>query len=553
MEETVPPLPSSAGISRLAPPRTGLLALGLLLAVLIGFFQFASGSRQSELGSHPDEAAHFVTGLMARDYLASGFHEAPLRYADEYYRHYPKIGLGVWPPFFYLVQAIWTLVFPVGVRSVLLLMATIELALALATGWRLWREYGWAEGLTGAVLLTALPLVQQYSNMVMAEVLSALLMFSAVLCFGQFLDSEGKRGATGFGVFAGLAIMTKGTGLALAFVPVLAIAFTGRFQLIKNPRLWMAAIIVLTIAGPWTWHFRNQGRGGWEEPNPSVHFTVAAISFYGRQLLVASGWLVALLAIAGALAVFLGPTRPGLPASSLALVLGVWIFQCLTPVGLEARHLTPAMPCIVVLAMAGLNRLVRSRPRVVPAACAGLLAMFSGMPLLSPAASRSAGYGSLGNDIAVSPFRIPRKEWGGFSPLAEAALAGNRRHLLVASDARGEGMFIADVAMRDPHRPGFTVDRASKILAASTWSGGGYQSFYSTPGQIAAALAKSGVEAVIIDSSPSTIPPHQQLLQSALSNPGGEYHLHRTSMAVRDGKKFPAAAALFLRGASLNP
>ena len=153
--------------------------------------------RHSELGAHPDEAAHFVTGLMVRDYLASGFHESPLRYADEYYRHYPKIGLGVWPPFFYLVQAVWTLVFPAGVATVLRLMIALGLALALVTGGWLWREFGWVEAVTGAVLLMALPLVQQYSNMVMAEMLSALLMFGAAGYFARYLEGEEWRGAAG--------------------------------------------------------------------------------------------------------------------------------------------------------------------------------------------------------------------------------------------------------------------------------------------------------------------------------------------------------------------
>jgi hypothetical protein len=556
MDEPRSPFPAlllSGGPARRTPPVIGLLALGLVLAALIALFQIASGSRQSELGSHPDEAAHFVTGLMVRDYLASGFHESPLRYADEYYRHYPKIGLGVWPPFFYLVQALWTLIFPAGAGSVLTLMGVLDWTLAMVLAWHLWREYGWPEAVAGPLLLIALPLVQQYSNMVMAEVLSALLMLCATLSFGRFLDSCGRRGAVGFGVFAGLAIMTKGTGLALVFVPLFAVAFTGRFSLFTNPRLWMAAAIVLVIAGPWTWRFRNQGRGGWEEPNPSLHFTGMAMGFYARQLLVASGWLLALLAIAGVLALFLNPARSGTLASSLALSLGVWIFQCITPVGLEARHLTPAMPALVLLALAGLHWLVNRRrnghPIAAPAACAGLLALFFGLPVFVPAVSRPVGYGSLGNEIALSPFRIPKKQWGGLEPIARAAISGNRRHFLVAADARGEGMFIADMAMLDPHRPSLVVNRASKMLAASTWSGGGYQSFYRSPAEVEAALAKIDVQAVVLDSSLASIPPHQQLLQSALSAPAAPYRLAMSATMVRDGREFPAAATLFLGGA----
>jgi 4-amino-4-deoxy-L-arabinose transferase-like glycosyltransferase len=387
----------------------------------------------------------------------------------------------------------------------------------------------------------------------MAEMLSALLMFCAVLCIARFMDSGAARAAVGFGIFAGLAIMTKGTGLALGLMPLLAIIFTGRFELLKNSRLWMAALITVVIAGPWTWHFRNQGRGGWEEPNPSLHFTEKAIFFYGRQLAVAGGWMVSVLAIAGALTL-LTPAgrRCSGTAAAAALVLAIWLFQAITPVGLEARHLAPAMPALIFLAVAGLHRItadVGGRAWLRPVAYGLMLLFFFGMPLIIPAAAPAPGYGSLGNGIAWSPFRIAKKDWHGFEAISGAALAAHCRHMLVASDARGEGMFIAEVAMRDPHRPSFVVVRASKMLASSTWSGGDYQAYYDTPAQVVAAMSKFGVEAVAIDSSPARIPPHQRLLQHALSNPNSGYRLVRTGPVVRDSKVSPAGSALFIAAA----
>jgi hypothetical protein len=535
-----------------SPPLPGILALGLLLAALVAFFHFASGSAHSELGAHPDEAAHFVTGLMVRDYMAGGFHGSPLRYADEYYRHYPKIGLGIWPPFYYILQSLWTLLFPVKVGTLLWLSATLGLALAVVTAWWLWREFGWVEAVTGATLLTALPLVQQYSNMVMAEILGALLMFAATGWFSLCLEGAEWRGAIGFGICAGLAIMTKGTGLALALVPALAILFTGRYALLKRPSLWVAALLAAVIAGPWTWHFRNQGRGGWEEPNPSLHFTKLALAFYAGEMCVALGALLSLLALAGAVSIFLPKTRkPPIAVCSLALVLGVWIFQCLTPVGLEARHLTPAMPALIVLAMTGLRAMTdRCCPRLLPAVAAGLLAVFFVWPALVRPAAPSPGYGSLGNHVALSPFRIPRKEWRGFEPIAEAALAaGPQARILVSSDARGEGMFIADVAALDTHRPAFTVERASKILASSTWSGSGYQSFYQTPQQVREALAKAGISLVVTDDSLAAPPAHARLLLDAVN--GGGFSVLQTSDATRDGKVSPGA--IVLRAAPPSP
>jgi hypothetical protein len=539
---------SKIGKSKDFEGRPSLVQMGALyglLLLLVVALHLASGAEHSELGAHPDEAAHFVTGLMVRDYLASGLHESPMRYADEYYRHYPKIGLGVWPPFFYVVQAVWTLVFPAGVATVLHLMSALGLALGLVTGWWLWREFGWGEGVAGAVLLMALPLVQQYSNMVMAEVLSALLMFGAAGYFARYLEGAEWGGAVGFGICAGLAIMTKGTGLALALLPPLAILFTGRYALLKRPSLWVAALLVVAIAGPWTWHFRNEGRGGWEQPSPSLDFTLRAIGFYGRGMCVALGGMLTLLALAGAASLFLpAAKKPPIAVCSLALALGVWFFQCLAPVGLEARHLTPAMPALLVLAMTGLRAITgRWRPGARIALAGGVVALFFAWPVIFHPPSPAPGYGSIGNRIAVSPFRIPRKQWSGFEAAAEVAVdAGPQARMLVASDARGEGMFIADVAALDPRRPSYTVERASKILASSTWSGSGYEALYRTPAEVRAALDHAGIALVVTDASVPAPPAHERLLMETVN--GGGFSPLQTDDAVRDGIESPGAIAL---------
>ncbi|MBA2305851.1 MAG: hypothetical protein H0W08_24905 [Acidobacteria bacterium] len=76
-----------------------------------------------------------------------------------------------------------------------------------------------------------------------------------------------------------MAIMTKGSGFALAFVPPLAILFTGRIDLLKRLNLAYAAVIVLVLAGPWTWAFRDVTRAGWEQPSMTLdlHATRARI------------------------------------------------------------------------------------------------------------------------------------------------------------------------------------------------------------------------------------------------------------------------------------
>src|SRR5438309_11882614 len=96
-----------------------------LYFLIVAALQWRTNAFHSELGGSPDEPAHYVTGLLVRDYVAAGLPWNPLFYAQNFYVHYPKVALGHWPPFFYLVQAAWTLPFTPSRTSVILLMAVL--------------------------------------------------------------------------------------------------------------------------------------------------------------------------------------------------------------------------------------------------------------------------------------------------------------------------------------------------------------------------------------------------------------------------------------------
>jgi hypothetical protein len=179
-----------------------------------------------------------------------------------------------------------------------------------------------------------------------------------------------------------------------------------------------------------------------------------------------------------------------------------------------------------------------------------VLAVFFGWPLVFTPPMRGPGYGSIGNAISFSPFRVPVKAWSGFRPIALTAMAsGPQTLMLIDSDARGEGMFIAEVASRDPHRPSFTVERASKILATSTWSGSGYQSLYNNTDEIRAALAAAGIGLVVTDESLPAPKPHEVLLQELMHT----YRPMDTSTAERDGLQFGAITLNWLTGLAGAP
>ena len=76
-------------------------ALAITIFAVVVALQWTHGAYQAEFGAHPDEAAHYVTGLMIRDYIAAGMPGHPMAYTQNYYNHYPKVALGNWPPLFY--------------------------------------------------------------------------------------------------------------------------------------------------------------------------------------------------------------------------------------------------------------------------------------------------------------------------------------------------------------------------------------------------------------------------------------------------------------------
>ncbi len=493
--------------------KTPLWVVGMIVFVLafdLAFFwQHAADAYRSEFGGHPDEAAHVVTGLFIRDALVEaahygmeGFHGSPVtigkQFANDYYSHYPKIGLGVWPPFFYLVQAAWTLVLGASTTTLLLLMAALAGGVGVLVFRALREEYGVAAAGLGVILVLSLPLVRSLYDMVMAETLSALLMFGATLAFGAFLDREQRKDALWFGVLATLAILTKGTGLALALAAPLALLWMRKFHLLKRPALWAAVLIIVIVAGPWTWATRHLGAGGWEQPTPSWNFTREALPYYVWKLGLALGLgAVPLFGLGMAITAGRRSAHRGRWVACGALIVAVVVFQSLAPVGREARHLVPALPAACVLAVAGLCVLDawwRQKRAGGPPADA---------PNPVPRVGVVFWVGAI--LLLVPPFiSSPRaaKACSGFAPIAEAMLAevAPAEVTLVSSDATGEGMFIAEVALREK-RPGHAIQRASKSLATSTWSGSGYTPAFKNDDEVFAFLTSGEIRYLVVDDS----------------------------------------------------
>lgn len=486
----------------------------------------------AELSGETDEAAHYITGLMVRDYVLHGLPQNPVAYAANYYLHYPKVAFGHWPPFFYVVQAGWMVVFGDSPVAGILLVVVMTAVLA----WLIFRvvrdEFGSAAaGLACGTLFLLMPIVQKYGQMLMADMPVALAMVAAALAWARFMETEQRRYAVYFALLASAGILTKGNAFALAFLPPVAILLCRRWRLLRNPSVWIAAGIVAVLTLPWTLATRDL-----VVPTMQHDFGLKYLReggwFYFSQLFAVPGWTIIVFALIGIAAQVVVPfARRNLKpiwASLFAMVAAVQVFHMLAPAGLEVRYLLPSWAAFMAFLAAGVAWVVTLIPRSIPrwAGAVGVAAVIAAAFLASDFSvhrKRAFGYDEVGRALSDDP-----------------QLNGARR-ILCSSNADGEGLLISEIARREAGRPDRLVARGTQMFARMGWNGDRYEPLVQTVDDAKAVLHAIPVDVVVFDrTSRATSWPHDGLLQSALQAPGwtlaGVYPQHRTAATVPNAR-----------------
>ncbi len=444
------------------------IAASLLATVILGW-QLASGTYQADFGGHPDEPGHYVTGVMVSEYLQNPTFN-PMHFAEQYYLHYPKVCIGHWPPFFYLVQGLWYVCFGVSRAAALGLEMLLSFMLALGV-YALARRYASFSAALGSALMLVVTLPFQASlDLVMAESCTAVLVLAATVAFARYLEQPGLMASQAFGVCAALALLAKGSACPLILLPLMSIGIARRFEVLKRVDFWLAALPVLILAVPW-YVFAK----GFASPNQTslrlMEGTWGPWMDYGIPLL--------LLSLAGSL---LLPKRDPYIASLAGLVLAFG----LAPLGVnafqESRHLLPAAGAAAVLMVGCWSRLNR--------------------PGLAVALS-----------LALSWWLTPRfvvypdekfRSWA-----QTVNLAGP---ILVSGSATEEGAVVTALVERQPN-PKQSILRASRVLANSTWNGTRYQMLVQDEAQTRALLEEHGITMLL--QSVSAKARHDELLAKA--------------------------------------
>ncbi|HEX3876705.1 MAG TPA: glycosyltransferase family 39 protein [Bryobacteraceae bacterium] len=504
----------SSGFSQLT-----LLTIVAVFAIywlaILGY-QRVNGAAQAGFWGYTDEPSHYVSGLLVRDYLQSGFHETPLHYALRYYDHVPYFAIGYWPPLFYAVEGVWMCLFGLSRTSALALVAMIGAGCALLVFLCLRRRVGGWTACGAGFLFLLMPAVRWSEGMVMTDLLVALFSFSALMAFARFLDTPRTRWIVAFAFLAAAAIFTKNSAAFLALTVPLAILFAGRWRLLMNPRLWIAPFLIALLYAPWYSITKQYMNRGFDSRKPPVLETMAQLG----ALFLDNAWVLAPLVLTGVWYAFRRGRAPGLAAVCVAAPIAQFVFQTAAPVGNEPRYLIPSFPGLIVLSVLALRELAEQLPgerrRV---AVAGAIALLTSLFVIR---------------VAIDYKPTTPDPTGAVDAFAASH---GYRSILVSGDA--EGPMIAGISGVEPDRLSRFLVRPSKLLAHMNWTGTIYQPRYKSKEELESLFERVPLDVLLVRMNPADDAPlHEFLLRDMVEAYPDRWRL--TSAFTCGGSRYAA-------------
>ncbi len=491
------------GKSRAGRWRTSLLVVltAVLLALVI---QWRSGAFRDDFSATGDEVSHFTTSVAIGQWLKSGEVNHPIDFFVRYYLHYPKLGLGKWPPAFHVVAGLWFLAFGASRFSAMLWLA-VQMGLLAGICHRVALRLLAAPLAVAAALTVPLtPLLAEQGTMFMVEIQLAALGLAALLCFHDFLLRPGWWSGALFVVTALAAVYTKANGWAVLLACGCIFLWRWSRAMVRPAPVIAALGLVALIGTPFYAIFFKAMSDGNYSQGLSWDFTTRALPRYSQGMLSGLGVCICAFFLYELWRMWRGSAEP----SDRRLLIGVLAFgvggplafQSVVPASYEIRHLCVAIPCMVLLAFAGLQGgLTRFGGRVV--SCGGAALLLATVPWTMP-----ERYSELNRQGAR---------------LVEEHLSQTvNRTVFISSDSNGEGRLIASLVALDPGARVFCV-RASKVVADTNWDSRRYKLRLANEAAVAAALDHIPVCLAVVHSSGRAERPHNELARRALTDTPG--------------------------------
>lgn len=496
------------------------LCIGLLAGVLA---LYVTGAYTSGFAG-ADEPAHFLNSYFISAYLRDHFGANPLGFATEFYIHYPKISIGHWPPGYYGLVGLLFLVMPPTVESAMLINLVASALPAAAVAVTLACLWNRRAAVVGAAAYALTPLALEGQVYFMLDQVLAACCIGATMAWVAYVRKPGWRPVLVFAGLSAFAILIKGNGWLLVFVPFYHLILTGRWRLLTLPHVYGAALAAALVVVPWYWLTSKIAADGFNY-QAGLDYAWLALSASIGHFAGNLGWVSLPLAMLAVVAEFRRRREFALRwlvvSACLSLILATLTLQSLVPVDIVSRYMAPALPAVLVLSMLGLKKVCSVISRhAVPALSAAAAIVLAGS-LAAPGISH----------LAARPLK-PDYQLHKVTPL----LAMHLPHDVVMIDgsSNAEGAFIAEMALQDPGLRHYSL-RASKLFAETNFMGSRYELKFSDPESVLAEIRRLGVHyIVIVRTGPEPAFPHSRQLQDALQLPASSFR-RIAVLAHRDG------------------
>jgi hypothetical protein len=525
----------SVGFATAVAAVEGIAAFAVLLGIIV-ILQAMGGAYESGFGGHNDEAAHLVTSLMARDFVADLDLHHPWQFAQQYYYHYPKVMIGIWPPVFYGALGIWFLIVGASRGTAAMFIAIVAATTAAFIYFTGKRLIGRWAGVLAAILFIASPLVQEASAAVITEHLTTLGMLVSTLCFARFARTGRISDGLAFGTVAAVSILTHGNAWALGLVPGVTLALTNRWYLLRRLGLWLAGVPALVTCVPWysftPWEV-NAREGG------VLFLTAEAVPYYISSVHLAVGLPVLIFASVGVWAriIRVKPRAEVAPewAALAALAITTFILHCVLTVPLQSRFMVLLIPSVVLFSAAGVSEIAHRLPARLPVGgirgglALTLIGAFCVGSFAVPVQLRNGGYEALVRDVVARVSKLPQI-W------------------LISSDSTGEGALVSAIALQEK-RPNTYVLRARTILAGGDMYWRNTQDRFDTLPKLAELLDDIPITIIVIDDQipPAVHRPYQDRLRKLVASEGDKWEHIGSYSQIQGGIVFPNSLHVYAR------
>lgn len=416
--------------------------LGHVIVSLMALAIFLANIPQSGLW-FPFMSSHALNGVFYKDMIAEMAFWHPRAFAERYYVQYPSLTVGIYPPFFYIIEGFLFALFGLSMTTAKLtvLVFTLLGANALFRLCRLWFP-SWLS-MVGSILFLLQPSTLFGQKNVLLALPFVSMSILALYCLYLATDRNARWALFFAPLFAAIAFLTKQSAVFLLPVWFVWIIWKRKWRLFKSIPFIFGIIAGVIILIPWIMVNLTTGSGHLSHLDFGISNIWPNCLYYlghSSEIISYPLFLLSLLSL-----VFFVKLRK-LDSYKFALLWGCSVILFLLPMKwAEPRYGTALVPPLIILSMhviwyyrnSGVYLLKRR------SMCIGLMI------------------------VLICLHLDPRKVWDspdirGFDKVAEF-VAGDSHCVSVLYDGYFNSNFILHMRMRDKDRRVF-VFRASKVI-----------------------------------------------------------------------------------------